>query len=249
MVHSFFKSLFLFSTLAASVVLAAPAQLHQPVDRRAVVAGDVSRREDLPLSYPWVGGSTASTPVEKRSEGVKKAIGPKRVTNAMRIANGLPPLAPRKLCYVSKGFNDWNSYFVTADCTAAMINPKYDSGALTNPNGAVAMMGGTAAKALTSRLIALSVVLAKLAPTGSDPEALVQDDMMGGSVTYFESNVWSLGTNNELIPTWVNGDGKAAHTELGYLPGYGIAIAGSISNIGASLPGTVQIVSEKGEIM
>ncbi|KAG8946338.1 hypothetical protein FRC04_011884, partial [Tulasnella sp. 424] len=102
MVHSLLKSLFLFSTLATSVILAAPAHHHHPVGRGSepLVAGGVSRREDLPLSHPWADGLTAPASIAagKRSEGVKEnAIVEKRITNAMRIANGLPPLAPRKL--------------------------------------------------------------------------------------------------------------------------------------------------------
>lgn len=91
MVQSLLQSLFLFSILTLSVVLAAPAY-HR-------TGRSVSNREGLPLSHPWAADMTGSISIVtgKRSEGTK-SVGEKRVTNAMRLANGLPPLAPRKLC-------------------------------------------------------------------------------------------------------------------------------------------------------
>ncbi|KIO22604.1 hypothetical protein M407DRAFT_27863 [Tulasnella calospora MUT 4182] len=45
-----------------------------------------------------------------------------------------------------------------------------------------------------------------------------------GSDKYIESNIWSVGANNELIPTWVNPNGDTVKMEIGYFPG-GLTLA------------------------
>lgn len=208
----------------------------------------------------------------KRSEGTK-SVGEKRVTNAMRLANGLPPLAPRKLYngskagtahkarsspmpvngatilvygpngrsgqplgYISKSLNTFGDYYFTTDCTAAMLNPQLYSGALTNP----AKPRGYANVGFTSffnpTFSTSSYGFAYMGgtpstPTGSAPVSSTQHSDGEGASYFVESNVWSLGANNELIATWVNPDGNPAPTNIGYVPGAynGIVISGNLS--------------------
>ncbi|KIO22606.1 hypothetical protein M407DRAFT_245103 [Tulasnella calospora MUT 4182] len=93
MVQSLLKSLFLYSALAASAVLAAPAHQHQSEP----VAQGVSHREYHVSPHPLAGELPAPNPVAIRKPSQAQGGGHQRVTNAMRIAKGLPPLAPRKL--------------------------------------------------------------------------------------------------------------------------------------------------------
>ncbi|KAG8898781.1 hypothetical protein FRC01_010762 [Tulasnella sp. 417] len=98
MVHSLLKSLFLYSALSASAALAAPA--HQAQTDR--LASGMVPQGHLQSPHSSPDGTNAYIPaaIDKRSSG----HGPraKKVTNAMRLANGLPPLAPRKLYNGSK---------------------------------------------------------------------------------------------------------------------------------------------------
>ncbi|KIO22611.1 hypothetical protein M407DRAFT_27868 [Tulasnella calospora MUT 4182] len=254
MVQSLLKSLFLYSALAASAVLAAPAHHQSEPLERGVVP-----REYLRSPYPLTDGLTApiSEAISKRS--LEQGGGPKKVTNGMRIANGLPPLAPRKLYhaspagsahkprgspalpvgntailvygsagrsgaplgYVSKNLNSYGDYFVTTKCAEAMINPQLDSGALTNPanSGGYSNIGFLAynSQTLPTALIR-NVYMGGMSatPSGSSPVLSTQHSDLPGQQRYMESNVWSLGANSELIPTWINPDGKPALTELGY---------------------------------
>lgn len=94
MVQSLLKSLFLYGVLAASAVLAAPAHQHES----APLARGISPRQYLQPPHPPASGLTVTTPetIGKRSPKAGGRV--KKVTNAMRMANGLPPLPPRKLC-------------------------------------------------------------------------------------------------------------------------------------------------------
>lgn len=91
MVHLLLKSLFLYSALA---VLAAPTHQHQT---ERLIRG-ASPREELHPPHLLTGAlrEPVSAAIDKRSQ--EEGGGVRKVTNAIRIANGLPPLAPRKLC-------------------------------------------------------------------------------------------------------------------------------------------------------
>ncbi|KIO22608.1 hypothetical protein M407DRAFT_27865 [Tulasnella calospora MUT 4182] len=92
MVQSLLKSLFLYSALVASAILAAPAHQHEskPLAR-------VSPREYLDSPHPVAAGLNAPIPATIGKRSKERGGRVKKVTNAMRLANGLPPLAPRKL--------------------------------------------------------------------------------------------------------------------------------------------------------
>lgn len=266
MVHSLLKSLFLYSTLALSVVLAAPT--HQDTGR------GVASRKDVQFSHPWAADLTGpiSIVTGKHSEETKN-VAEKRMTNAMRIANGLPPLAPRKLYngskagsahkprsspvpvhgaailvygpngrsgeplgYISKSLNAFGDYSFNTDCMVAMVNPQLFSGALTNPAKpkGYANVGFTSFLAPTFGTSSSNYAYmagTSATPTGSVPVSSTQHSDGEGYNYLIESNIWSLGANNELIPSWVNQDGNPAHTEIGYVPGAanGIVITGSLS--------------------
>ncbi|KAG9044359.1 hypothetical protein FS837_008268 [Tulasnella sp. UAMH 9824] len=93
MVQSLLKSLFLYGVLAASAVLAAPAHQHDS----APLARGISPRQYLQPPHPQASGLTVTIPetIGKRSPKAGGRV--KKVTNALRMANGLPPLPPRKL--------------------------------------------------------------------------------------------------------------------------------------------------------
>ncbi|KAG8997240.1 hypothetical protein FRB90_012555 [Tulasnella sp. 427] len=188
----------------------------------------------------------------------------------MRIARGLPPLAPRKLFngsktearrgapstipnppngyasiiitnargnhlgFVSKHFNDLGSYSVTTDCTAALSDPQ-----LTASHGLInsANPGGFSAVGLVTSLnftpgVPHGLVLSGTAatPYGSLPLSSIEHsggngaDQPGASETLsntsllIESNIWSIGANNELSVTWVNPDGSQGHLVFIYFP-------------------------------
>lgn len=94
MVQSLLKSLFLYGVLATSAVLAAPAHQHES----APLARGISPRQYLQSPHPLAAGLTVATPetIGKRSPKAGGRV--KKVTNAIRLANALPPLPPRKLC-------------------------------------------------------------------------------------------------------------------------------------------------------
>lgn len=93
MAHALFKSLFLYSALAASAVLAAPAHQHQA----APLARDVSPREFLHSLHLFEAEPIIPVPAGIGQRSQEQGGGPTKIANAMRIANGLPPLAPRRL--------------------------------------------------------------------------------------------------------------------------------------------------------
>lgn len=95
MARSVLKSLFLYFAFSVSArVFAAPAHQHQTEHHpRGVVL-----QEDQLLSNPRAAAPNAIVGGQ-HSRKDNTAVG-KRVTNAMRIANGLPPLVPRRLCEI-----------------------------------------------------------------------------------------------------------------------------------------------------
>ncbi|KAG8924240.1 hypothetical protein FRC00_005324 [Tulasnella sp. 408] len=152
MVQSLLKSLFLYGVFAASAVLAAPAHQHES----APLARGISPRQYLQSPHPPAAGLTVTTPetIGKRSPKVGGRV--KKVTNAMRMANGLPPLPPRKLYldadssvpailvygpngrsgaplgFVSRDLTS-GIYSFTTDCNKALKNGNLYAGDLTNP--------------------------------------------------------------------------------------------------------------------
>lgn len=95
MAYSALKSFVLyFAFLASALVFAVPAHLHQTEPH----LGGVDFQKDQLLSHPRAPGRIAAVG-SQRSREENTAVG-KRITNAVRIANGLPPLAPRRLCEV-----------------------------------------------------------------------------------------------------------------------------------------------------
>ncbi|KAG8902830.1 hypothetical protein FRC01_009460 [Tulasnella sp. 417] len=140
------------------------------------------------------------------------------------------------LGYISKNFNFFGDYYFTTDCTVAMNNPKLFSGALTNPAKpkGYANVGFTSTFAPTFGTSSSSFAYmggTPETPAGSVPVTSTQHSDGEGNSYFIESNIWSLGADNELIPTWVNPDGNPAHTEIGYVPGAmnSIVITGSLS--------------------
>ncbi|KAG9044363.1 hypothetical protein FS837_008272 [Tulasnella sp. UAMH 9824] len=160
-------------------------------------------------------GSKAGTAHKARSS-------PIQVNGAAILVYGPTGRSGEPLGYISKSLNAFGDYYFTTDCTAAMLNPQLYSGALTNP----AKPRGYANVGFTSfsnpTFSTSSYNFAYMGGTPSNGE---------GASYFVESNVWSLGANNELISTWVNPDGNPAHTEIGYVPGAynGIVISGNLS--------------------
>lgn len=102
MVHSVFKSLLLyFALFASTLVFAAPAHQHQTEHTVEPIVRRVSPRDSLRPPYPLAAELNAPIPAAIGKRSQKYGGGPKKVTNAMRFAHGLPPLAPRKLCEFS----------------------------------------------------------------------------------------------------------------------------------------------------
>ncbi|KAG8895987.1 hypothetical protein FRC00_006656 [Tulasnella sp. 408] len=140
------------------------------------------------------------------------------------------------LGYISKSLNGFGDYYFTTDCTAAMLNPQLFSGALTNPAKprGYANVGFTSFSNPTFSTTSYNYAYmggTPSTPTGSVPVSSTQHSDNEGASYFVESNVWSLGANNELIPTWVNPDGNPGPTVIGYVPGAsnGIVITGNIS--------------------
>ncbi|KAG8926727.1 hypothetical protein FRC01_008443, partial [Tulasnella sp. 417] len=92
MIHSLLKSLPLYLALAASAAVGVPAQ----TEHRYLAPGIVPRHHLQP-PHQSTDELTAPIPAAIKKRSSKQGLGVKRVTNAMRLANGLPPLAPRKL--------------------------------------------------------------------------------------------------------------------------------------------------------
>lgn len=93
MFHPLLKPLVLFIAFAGFTgALAAPAHQHQIKPH----AQDLAHRDDQLLSHSGV-AEPITIVRTRRGREENSAIG-KRVTNAMRFADGLPPLTPRKLC-------------------------------------------------------------------------------------------------------------------------------------------------------
>ncbi|KAG8926725.1 hypothetical protein FRC01_008441 [Tulasnella sp. 417] len=264
MVHSLIKSLFLYSVLATSAALAAPAQTkHLPPG--------VIPRDHLELPHPSTDELTAPAAAAIKERSSEQGLGVKRVTNAMRIANGLPPLAPRKLYsgsragsahkarsspalpvgvpavliyglggrtgqplgYLGKGLNyAFGSYTFTTDCKDAMANAQLSSGDLTipaqsgsYPNVGIILPYTPVLDPVTNPGYYGAIGGTATTPNGSPPvtsrESSYSDFSIEGDPTFIESNVWSLGENNELIPTWINPNGDAVRMEIVYVPDRG----------------------------
>ncbi|KIO27537.1 hypothetical protein M407DRAFT_243310 [Tulasnella calospora MUT 4182] len=268
MVHSLLKSFVLyFAFVISAVVLAAPAH-HHPTEAHA---REMARRGNPLLSLPRA-AAPISMKGSQRSWKERNAAG-KRVTNAMRFAKGLPPLAPRKLYNGSRAGSahqarsssvplpvsaitifgtegrgvgepmgwlkatDWATYSLSADCT--LVNAQFLSGALTNPStgytdvfpniGFVVPEGNPNFGTESSNWAIMSPTVAT--PNGSPPVSSPDQGVTWGSDSFMESNIWSLGADEELTLTWINPDGEAVPMEIGYFPywGDGIVITGSIS--------------------
>ncbi|KAG9043511.1 hypothetical protein FS837_009471 [Tulasnella sp. UAMH 9824] len=224
MIHSLLKSLFLYSALATYAVLAAPA--HH--DLGEFVARGVSPREYLHSPHQVAPGLTAPNHAAIGKRLQKQGGGrPKKVTNAMRFAMGLPPLPPRSLCgssgellgYLSKNYyNDGGRYYLTPDCTKAMVNAQLFAGDLTNPAKPqgypnVGIMGGD--PSINSFATTELGVMSGTAAAPSGPGVQSKSHALAPSTDfYMESKVWSLGANNELFVTWINPNGDAFPLEI-----------------------------------
>lgn len=273
MVHSLLKSLFLYSALVASVVLAVPAHLHEGKP----LARDVAPRDYLYSPYPLAPGLTETVPAAVGKSLQKRGGVPKKVTNAMRLANGLPPLAPRKLYdgsrtgsahkarasqppieptilvygpngrsgnplgYISKGFNSRKMYYFTTDCNQAMVNGQLSAGDLTNPaqpNGflyvGIIPNGQSIFSSSSPNIGFLAGTIAT--PSGSPPVASTSNSIAPGYPVDGESNVWSLGADDELLLTWINPNGAAVPMEIAYRLDLfnAITVAGSLSTFRSS---------------
>ncbi|KIO22609.1 hypothetical protein M407DRAFT_27866 [Tulasnella calospora MUT 4182] len=275
MVQSLLKSLFLYSALAASAVLAAPA--HQP--QSDPIARGVSPREYLHSPRQLAARLTTPIPgsISRRSKDEGGRV--KKVTNAMRIAKGYRDLIPAAvstaemiddgsragsahkarsspvppitmpailvygsngrsgtpLGYLSLGVNVNKVYYVTTDCTKAMVNPQLSSGALINPAqpqeySSVGITSNNQVLGTDSWNYAyLSATAAT--PYGSPPVTSKYHSWSDGSDKYIESGIWSVGTNNELIPTWINPNGDTVKMEIGYFPGALTLVTGNLAMV------------------
>ncbi|KAG9025055.1 hypothetical protein FS837_005100 [Tulasnella sp. UAMH 9824] len=269
MVHSLLRSLFLYSALVTSAVLAVPAHLREgkPLPR------DVAPRDYLYSPYPLAPGLAPTLPAAIEKGVRKRGDVPKKVTNAMRLANGLPPLAPRKLYegsragsalkartsqapvpvpailvygpngrsgnplgFLSKGFNGRKTYYFTTDCNQAMANAQFNAGDLTNPaqpNGFLyvgLVPNGSSTFGSSSPNIGFLIGTAAT-PSGSPPVPSGSNSIAPGFPVDIESNVWSLGADDELLLTWINPNGAAVPMEIAYRldMSNSITVAGSLS--------------------
>lgn len=104
MAHSALKFLVLYFAFSASaLVFAAPAHQH-PTERH--LGGVAFQKDDL-LPHPRAPERIAA--VDGQSSPEENTAVAKRVTNAERIANGLPPLSPRRLYDGSRAVSAHNA--------------------------------------------------------------------------------------------------------------------------------------------
>ncbi|KIO22602.1 hypothetical protein M407DRAFT_245099 [Tulasnella calospora MUT 4182] len=270
MVHSLLKSLVLYLACAMSAVVLAVSAHHHQTEAHG---REMARRGNQLLSLPRAAAPITVMGSQRSRKGSNPAG--KRVTNAMRFAKGLPPLAPRKLYKGSRAGSahqarsssvplsvplitifgsegrgvgepmgwlratDGYSYSLTRECTP--VNAQFLSGALTNPSlpdewpniGFVVYEGNPNFGTESSNWAIMSPTATT--PNGSPPVDSPEQLLNLGSSMFIESNIWSLGADEELTLTWINPNGEAVPMEIGYFPYLddSIVIAGSLSALSA----------------
>ncbi|KAG9044361.1 hypothetical protein FS837_008270 [Tulasnella sp. UAMH 9824] len=126
--------------------------------------------------------------------------------------------------YLSQDYT-YGMYTVITDCKQAMVNAQLFAGDLTNP----AQPGGYTNVGVLPNIADPSsftdvgfgwLVGTPPIPSGPaarrSPSSYMDDD----DTWWIESNVWSLGANNELLLTWINSQGVVSPLEIAQQTNY-----------------------------
>ncbi|KAG8919839.1 hypothetical protein FRC01_001072 [Tulasnella sp. 417] len=168
-------------------------------------------------------GSQASSAHKARSSPALPVSVPAVVAHGPNGRSGTP------LGYLSQDLLEWNGgYYFTTDCSKAMVNGQLSSGALTNPAqpsgfinvGLVLPFNDQMGIGLDDDILHSFAIIVGTSTTSDGSPAVVSKDM--SYVSYgiglpMEGNVWSLGADNELIPTWINPNEEAVRLEIAYV--------------------------------
>ncbi|KAG9002345.1 hypothetical protein FRB90_011400 [Tulasnella sp. 427] len=227
------KSILVCSTLLAPFVLGVPLE-DSSTPKTEFVERNSSRRSPSPL-HQYGGRGSA-----ERSNGHNSMAGGK-VTNAMRIARGLPPLAPRKLYNGSKVGSANRPRGSPIPSTSYGTILVYDKDGLSggnffgyvsknfDGNGQYYVTESCEEAIVRPQLNTLSGALINPAQPGGYLNAgfdghfedFTSDEanglpMCGTPDIPKESDVWSVQADGELVAEWINSDGTAFHPKFAY---------------------------------
>ncbi|TFK84768.1 hypothetical protein K466DRAFT_664969 [Polyporus arcularius HHB13444] len=264
-----FARIFVVAALAVSV-LAAPEATRTTRDDVlslnpvGIVTRPVAQKRDVHLTNAQL-LSRGLPPNRPRARYGRRgqALQPRQSsTTVARTGHIQVEVSDYPIAFVSKQLNTFGEYQITTDVSDALSVSIPDSSSATFD--IVALNGGMFDYLGFATGFANINDVRQLDETSFNYAYLagVTDESRGPAVdapntytdasglpAYVESNVWSLGAGNELIPTWVNGDGTAVAVSLFYSRSDNLfAITGSADQFvqafgSASHPATFKFVA------